>query len=241
MRQLRTMFLTMCLLSLAVAPVFSSTLPNKVSIALYDVRMKELDEASIARFRAANPDVEVDIVWTPNDYAEKMLTMFAAGVMPDILNRDVGHRDAAEFQHRGTIIDLQKYVAANRSHFQGWLPGIIEGAYKHGILPAIPRPSIQTYVLYYNLDHFGAAGLPFPDGRWDWDGFRQASKRLTKDLNGDGKIDVFAYDKSWNYWQPILRNNGAWRSRQTLSLLCWAVRQPKRLCSTCATCDSPIA
>ena len=36
---------------------------------------------------------------------------------------------------------------------------------------------------------FDAAGIPYPDDTWDWAKLVEVGKQLTKDADGDGKID----------------------------------------------------
>jgi multiple sugar transport system substrate-binding protein len=50
---------------------------------------------------------------------------------------------------------------------------------------AVPH-NFSTLVLYYNRDHFDAAGLTYPDSSWTWETLLAAARRLTAtDRNGD--------------------------------------------------------
>jgi multiple sugar transport system substrate-binding protein len=60
--------------------------------------------------------------------------------------------------------------------------------------------------LYYNVDHFVAAGLDPDKPPQTWDEFVQYAQTLTKDTNGDGTIDQWGYFcyGGWQYrmlWQ----------------------------------------
>ena len=199
------LFVLSLVAALALSP---SAHGQKISIMLYDARIIDLDQAAIDRFRADHPGVEVELIWSPSNYIETVLLLASTGEMPDVVTRDLGHRDAVGLDAAGYLLDLHPYVEAHREHFAEWYPGLLDAAYVGGRLPAIPRTALQSYVNWYNIDHFDRAGIPHPDGRWDWEEFRQIAKRLTRDENGDGVIDVFGYDKSWNYWQPFFRNAG---------------------------------
>jgi multiple sugar transport system substrate-binding protein len=68
-----------------------------------------------------------------------------------------------------------------------------------------------VFGLYYNKDMFAQSGVPYPDETWDWNTFLEAAKKLTKDTNGDGKIDQFGFSPepwldSFIYW--IWENGG---------------------------------
>jgi len=56
----------------------------------------------------------------------------------------------------------------------------------------LPR-DFQTIVLFYNKDMFDAAGIAYPTADWTWEALRTAAKQLTKDINGDGKIDQYGF------------------------------------------------
>ena len=56
-------------------------------------------------------------------------------------------------------------------------------------------------LLYYNKDHRRSAGLsPDPSPDWTWDEFNHDAIALTRDIDGDGRIDQFAITRlSWFY------------------------------------------
>ncbi|MGB9621532.1 MAG: ABC transporter substrate-binding protein, partial [Brevinematia bacterium] len=67
-----------------------------------------------------------------------------------------------------------------------------------------------TLVLYYNIDLFDKYGIGYPNDNWTWDDFLNASKKLTKDLNGDGVIDQYGFViETWaNWWRNWVYANG---------------------------------
>ncbi|MCD5408234.1 extracellular solute-binding protein [Candidatus Bipolaricaulota bacterium] len=80
-----------------------------------------------------------------------------------------------------------------------FFPGTL-GAFRGretGHLYGIPK-DWSTYVVYYNVEMFEEAGLPTPNelfgyGKWSWPEFLEVAKKLTKDIDGDGKIDVYGF------------------------------------------------
>jgi hypothetical protein len=66
----------------------------------------------------------------------------------------------------------------------------------------------SAYVLAFNMDLIRAAGLENPQdiydrGEWTWDVWRNYLKALTRDLNGNGELDVYGYS---GYWTNMLTN-----------------------------------
>ncbi|WP_084756898.1 extracellular solute-binding protein [Clostridium sp. DMHC 10] len=64
----------------------------------------------------------------------------------------------------------------------------------------------QPVVMYYNKALFKEAGIEEPNGSWKWEDFDNAAKKLTKDKNGDGKIDQWG--TVIDGWPPI--NTWVW-------------------------------
>jgi multiple sugar transport system substrate-binding protein len=54
-------------------------------------------------------------------------------------------------------------------------------------------------VLFYNIDALQKAGVPLPDKTWSWNEMIKWGKQVTRDTNGDGRIDQFMYLPLWNY------------------------------------------
>ena len=52
-------------------------------------------------------------------------------------------------------------------------------------------------VFYYNKDWFDKEGIEFPK---TWDDFKKISKRLTRDVDGDGEIDIYGFAFPVSVW-----------------------------------------
>ncbi len=62
-------------------------------------------------------------------------------------------------------------------------------------------------VFYYNKDWFDKEGIKFPE---TWDEFRETAKKLTRDVDGDGKIDIYGFAFPVSVWlfESILVSKG---------------------------------
>ena len=64
----------------------------------------------------------------------------------------------------------------------------------------------DTFLLFYNQDLFDEAGVPYPTEDWTWDDFMDICRKVTKDTDGDGRIDQFG---TYNYtWQDAMYTSG---------------------------------
>ena len=120
-----------------------------------------------------------------SSYIERLFVMGAARSMPDVMHLD--RKDLPLFVHRGLVEDLTPFIASDTAFsLSDFLPALIPGCGVNGTIYGIPH-NFSTLVLYYNRDHFDAAGLSSPDSTWTWDSLRIAAQRLTR-TNAAGAI-----------------------------------------------------
>ncbi|MGD0174447.1 MAG: extracellular solute-binding protein [Anaerolineales bacterium] len=181
------------------APVGTSQAPGVTSAAPVKITYMEwgdpaeLDvwKAIVSDFEAANPNITVDVQVSDWDsYWTKLKTLLAANSSPDVFAMDAPLY--LDYQSRGSLLNLQPYIDQNPGMLDGLFPNTLE-AYKtpQGYF-GLPR-DFQTIVVFYNRDMFDKAGVAYPKAGWTYDDLRATAKALTKDTNGDGKIDQFGY------------------------------------------------
>jgi len=171
----------------------------------------------IAAFNEVYPDIEVQII-RPADYWPKLMSMLAAGTPPDVFY--MGFPEFVTYHKMGALLDLQPYVDATPDfNALDFFPGTLDAFRDRetGHLYGVPK-DWSTYVVYYNVEMFEEAGLPTPNelfgyGKWSWFDLLEVAKKLTKDTDGDGKIDVygFAYNfpGRWKLLPPAFGANWA--------------------------------
>lgn len=145
----------------------------------------------VSEFEAANPNITVNVEVSDWDsYWGKLKTQLSAGTPPDVFAMDAPLY--LDYQSRGVLLNLQQYIDANPDMLKDVYPQTLS-AYKtaDGYF-GLPR-DFNTIVLFYNKDMFDAAGVAYPTAEWTWDDLRVAAKQLTKDINGDGKIDQYGF------------------------------------------------
>jgi multiple sugar transport system substrate-binding protein len=145
----------------------------------------------VADFETANPNIKVNVeVSDWGAYWDKLKTQLAAGTPPDVFAMDAPL--FLDYQSRGVLLNLQPYVDKNPDMLKDVYPQTLEAYKTPDGYYGLPR-DFQTIVLFYNKDMFDKAGVAYPTADWTWEDLRAASKKLTKDNNGDGKTDQFGF------------------------------------------------
>jgi multiple sugar transport system substrate-binding protein len=159
------------------------------------IEEREVFSGLIQEFVRRNPEVAVKYQPIPQDYVQKLKTMIAGGVPPDVFYIPQG--DFPGLVIRGQMLDLQPYVERSRviRKAEFWPSALrryrFDGRRFHqGSLYALPK-DIGPTVMFYNAELFEEAGVPPPDPKQPltWDEAVTMWRRLTRDLNGDGRTD----------------------------------------------------
>lgn len=158
-------------------------------------------------FMKQHPNVEVVF---RHGTLEQATVMIAAGIGPDIISSAAG--GFVNLGRAGAFVDLNPLFERDGIDFMAsetyWPPQYEAYSYK-GQQFALPQ-YLGTIAIYYNADMFGYAGIPDPNPRldqntMDWDEFEQIARRLTRDNDGDGIVDVWGFTKTMRtnriyYW-----------------------------------------
>jgi multiple sugar transport system substrate-binding protein len=154
----------------------------------------------IAQFMKENPDivVRVDVVaW--RQYWQKMSTAVVTGTAQDVWLVAPSHFE--QYVAAGHVLDLTPFMERDGVDPADYLDGCFEEfcyartatdmrnvPLSEGHMYAFPR-DYNCSVLFYNRDHFDAAGVPYPADDWTWADMAAAARKLTIDFDGDGIID----------------------------------------------------
>ena len=163
--------------------------------------MRELQQRVIDPINAAAEGFRIEIVAIPGDYNTKLLTMIAGGRPPDFFYLSQVHVPALAQQ--GALLDITDRVEACEAAVcqqAGYYPAVLRQYRWNGRLYGLPWIA-QPVVLYCNVDLFEAAGVALPDATWDWMRFVEAGQKLTRDTDGDGRTDVWAFAQK--RWPPL--------------------------------------
>ncbi|GAA3907967.1 ABC transporter substrate-binding protein [Microbacterium invictum] len=164
-------------------------------------------------------DVDVKIIMTTADeYATKLKAAIAGKQVPDVFYIDPGSvqafvktgvvADITEAVESSDVVDLDNVWAYGVDSYR--FDGTTQGK---GAIYALPK-DVGPFSFGYNKTMFEEAGIPLPDvdEPYTWDEFVEVSKQLTKDLDGDGKVDQWGTGLNvvWNLQPFVWSNGGDW-------------------------------
>ncbi len=141
------------------------------------------------------------------EYRERLLTSLAAGAPPDLFLLD--NIDVPTFVNRGAVLDLAPYLPRVGVAVARYDSAVLSIFRRGGAVYALPKGYTPMVVLY-NKDVFDRAGVAYPTDDWTWDDFLRVAQRLTRDADGDGRIDQWGtyFDRRAFVWIPWLWSGG---------------------------------
>ena len=146
-------------------------------------------------FEAANPDIDLVVeIMDATSYARKLPVMIASGTAPDLF--EAGLERAASFgsyAEKGAYVDLMPLVERDGVNLDDWFPEVIASCYYDGVLYNLPKKLNSPACVHINLDLLDAAGIPYPTRDWTWADALEMARAMTKDFDGDGRIDFHEF------------------------------------------------
>lgn len=134
-------------------------------------------------------------------YHPKLLAMAVGRCAPDVMACD--DEPFPELAENNIFEDLGPWMARDPSvKREKFYPTFFETWIHRGKSFAIPYDG-HCLVMYYNKAHLRAAGLPEPPPDWTWNDFVRYARTLTRDLDGDGRIDRFGFVRPYNLYHSL--------------------------------------
>ena len=168
---------------------------------------KEFDKKFMERY----PHIEIrleNFAW--ENILEKYQTQAAAGTLPDVFY--VHCSWAQQFIRQGLLMPLNSYIESTPNfNMDDMFPVGLTPYRANGTLYGLPYDA-GPMALFYNKDMFDEAGLPYPTDDWVLDDLLDNAKKLTKDLNGDGRVDQWGISGTLTHETinaPVLAGFGA--------------------------------
>lgn len=143
----------------------------------------------VKEWNAKNPNIQVEVEVVPwGDFRTRLLTAVAGGGAPDTASFKLTW--VPEFTGNKALEPLDSYLDkwAGRADVQEnlWDVFRVTEDKKMYTMPWI----VQALYMYYRPSLFKEAGVTVPK---TWEEFLTVAQKLTKDKNGDGKIDQYGF------------------------------------------------
>jgi len=149
-------------------------------------------EELIDRFETEHPGIRIDAQYIPTGDAlvQKLVTSVQSKTAPDISwihsNYLEGLVTADAVYEMSHFIDGPNGL--DSADLAAIHPALIEYASWRGAMYSMPMEATNLGIVY-NKDHFREVGLDPDAFPADWDALLEATRKLTRDLNGDGVRD----------------------------------------------------
>ena len=171
----------------------------------------------IKGFSNRHPEINVKFIPVPattwGEYFDKMATMIAGGVTPDVVR--VAIEGTQLFADKGLALPLDSYIERDKAELQEFFddvhPKLLEVfRYKGHVYEFVYE--WNNMVIYYNTKLFEENGIKRPPDNWDKDMFLEIAQKLTVDKDGDGTPEQYGYATANEYFwgaMPWIFNFGS--------------------------------
>lgn len=152
-------------------------------------------------YQAYAPNVEVEQMYVPSDYATKLQTLAAADNLPDLFW--TGESGVKTYYDAGMLANMNDILKEYPQLTEDIIDGVLEFGNIDGNQVAFPK-DWTSYVMYLNLDMFEEAGVEVPTNDWTVDDYKEIAEKLTQKRD-DGTVDVYGtainnYRADWINW-----------------------------------------
>ena len=155
-------------------------------------------EEAVKRFEAEHPGVTVKYVSgiRKDDYSEWLAERLLKGEEPDIFV--VPGEDFNLYASIDALQPLDRSMNGDGDFDPSvYYPGALDYGRYQGVSYALPLGAVTT-LMFVNKTLLAREGIPIPDNNWTWQDFLRICQAVTKDTDGDGRLDQFGvYDYTW--------------------------------------------
>ncbi len=190
----RSVLVILAVAVLLLSCTFQVLAASQVTIRLMDKHLTEEPHATItkemvAEFEKLHPNIKVILEPVREvDKIEKFMISFQAGVAPDVYKLTT---ELPTLVSRNMLMPMDNLIKAEGPAFiKTYYPAAMGANMLNKKVYAMPQ-SNSLYGMFYNTEMFKNAGLSGPPATWSE--FLTASKKLTRDINGDGLPDQWGF------------------------------------------------
>lgn len=158
-----------------------------IKLALWDYESVGYDKAIIEAFEKENPDIQVQVISSPNaDYDNKLSVMLAGGDEIDVFYGK-SNTQYPSLVNNNYAMGLNELIEKNNFDIAPY-GDLLDKHYNiDGNIYALPYRS-NNFLMYYNKNVFDEAGIPYPSNDMTWEEFRELGLEVT---SGDDTNKIY--------------------------------------------------
>lgn len=162
-----------------------------------DPNVAEVMDWYINEFEQRYPNVEIEPSAITGNYWDKLPISISSNTEGDIVGLDTGDGMRAFYSLRlgGTFINLDDYIEGYVLEDGTSLERdiiLMDQMKLDGHYIALPYVWFVAINMAYRKSHLKDAGVTVEDLK-TWKGFKEGAEKLTRDLDGDGTIDLYGF------------------------------------------------
>ncbi len=180
------------ILFLGVATYSSAFAPEKITITYSDWQLAQdiwgrILRESFAEFEAEHPNIEIeDQPVALGQMQARLSTAIKGGRGPDVMAINV--LAMQRFINEGWVQSLEPFIEEEEDYLDDFYDITLKPTSSKGNVYGIPM-NVTAMVLVFNSKLWSEAGLSPLDPPENFEEFKEYAKKLTKDTDGDGRID----------------------------------------------------
>lgn len=164
-------------------------------------------DKAISRFEEEHPNVEIhyDSGIQKNDYSEWLSGKVLEGKAPDVMMVLSG--DFEKMASIGVLQNLDERILDDEDiDIETYFPTSLSTGQCQESQYALPYETVPT-LMFVNKTLLKKEGFEIPEADWTWADLLEISQAITRDTDGDGRLDQFG---TYNYsWEEAVYSNGA--------------------------------
>lgn len=173
---------------------------GELTFLIWDRGQEAGMSAIAAEFEKENPGAKVKVqVVGWDEYWTKLEAAATGGALPDIF-----WMHSSRFYDYASNDMLMEVDSKLDDGFKNFPQDLVKLYQFNGKQYAVPK-DFDTIGVFYNKELFDKAGVPYPDGSWDWAKYLETAKKLTK----DGVYGTAApLNVQEGFWNTMYQNGG---------------------------------
>jgi multiple sugar transport system substrate-binding protein len=150
-------------------------------------------------YKKVRPDIRVEtVMFSDQNVWQKLEFMMVAGIPPDVSN--IEQPNLPRFIYLDALEPLDGWMKDDPAFDPAEIfPQCLDEGNWNNTQYAIPT-QVSTVLIWYNKDIFDEARVPYPSRDWTLDDLVAAARRLTKDVNGDGRPEQYGLFTAQTWW-----------------------------------------